>query len=492
MKKNVGIVLSLLAVLSISIYFRSYPIFLPQFVKLAGQKVDRQVQQRIAREISKNFPALSDVAKSKLFDAAVKDYEKTNKKTLQEQKKEEFARLKDRFQDKFGRTYLMELDGWNWARYVENIDRLGRTGDEVKDGKQHDNLMVFPQGRDFNWSTFFYYTSWAAYKFFALFKPIVLFDFIFYLPLFFLSVFIILLYFFCCRYWGSITAFICCIFVGTAPIFIPRSCVGWFDLDILTMIFPLLIIWFYIHAYNSSSWPRSVGWAVLASLWLSLFCATWLGWSLILAIIFFYEFIVLANCFSERFQYGQDTSGEIKRHLLVFTTFLFFGVFWIILFSGFEPLDALAAQIKSAVSLNNPLTSIIWPNVYSTVGELKKGDYLSVANAVGGVFMLAIVLLLMLWSFLKIKKYRGAKRELLIIMVVWFMTVFFLCSKGIRFAIYLLIPMGVFLGWGIVELYEFILEKGRKLFLVPLTLGLVWLAGSSIQKADNTAKGCLP
>jgi dolichyl-phosphooligosaccharide-protein glycotransferase len=492
MKKNLGIGLSLLAVLSIAIYFRSYPIFLPQFVRLADKKVNQLFQQKIAQDINRNFPALSDLAKSKLFEAAVTDYEKNNKKILREQKKEELARLKDRFQDPSGQTYLMELDGWSWSRYVENIDRLGRVGDVVKDGKQHDNLMLFPQGDDLLWSNLFYYGSWGIYKMFSLVNPMAVINFVFYLPLFFITVFLVLLYSFCYRNWGNAVAVICCLFVGTAPIFLPRSCAGWFDLDILSMIFPFLIIWTYLLAYKTLSRPKSAAWAIFTGFWLGLFCLTWVGWPFILFIIFFYEFIVLANCLSERLQYGKDTSFEMKQHLIVPAIFLFSGIFWIVMFSGSTPFELLMFQIKDAIHLNNPLTSVIWPNVFSTVGELKKGDYLSIANAVGGVFMLAIVLVLMLWSFLNIKKYSGTKRELLIIMVVWFMTMFFFCSKGIRFAIYLLVPMGVFLGWGIVQLYEFILEKGRKLFLVPLAIGLVWLAGSIIQKADNTSQSCLP
>jgi dolichyl-phosphooligosaccharide-protein glycotransferase len=492
MKKNLGIGLSLLVVLIISVYFRSYPIFLPQFVQFADKKVNQQVEQRVAQEINKKFPALSDLAKSKLFDVAVTDYERNNKKNLQEQKREEFAKSKDRFQDPSGQTYLMELDGWSWARYVENIDRLGRIGDVVKDGKQHDNLMLFPQGDDLVWSNLFYYSSWGIYKIFSLVKSVPVINFVFYLPLFFITVFLVLLYLFCYRNWGNSVAFICSLFVGTVPIFLPRSCAGWFDLDILSMIFPVLIIWTYILAYKTFSWSKSAAWAVFTGFWLGLFCLTWAGWSFILFIILFYEFIILANCLSERLQYGQDTSLEMKKHLMVLAIFIFSGFFWIVMFSGFVPVQNLIIQIKEAMHLNNPLTSIIWPNVYSTVGELKKGDYLSVANAVGGVYLLAIALVFMLWTFLDLKKYSGIKRELLIIMVVWFMTMFFFCSKGIRFAIYLLIPMGIFLGWGIVRLYDFILDKKRGLFLAPLALALVWMAGSMFQKADNTAKNCLP
>jgi dolichyl-phosphooligosaccharide-protein glycotransferase len=492
MRKYLTVGLSLFAALSLSIFFRCYPVFFPQFEKYAERTVDSQVKQKIALEVNNKYPGLADLAKVKLFEAAIADYKKENKKILDQQKQEEFARLKDRFQDKFGQTYLMELDGWHWARYVKNIDRFGGVGDQVINGKQHDNLMVFPQGSDVNWSTLLFYASWAAYKAFTLFKPVVLFDFIFYIPLFFMSVFIVLLYFFCYRYWGNLTALICCIFVGTAPIFIPRSCAGWFDFDILTMIYPLLIVWTYLLAYNACSWPRSIGWMIAAAFALSLFCASWVGWPLILVIIFFYEIIVLANCLSERLQYRQDTSAETRKHLILPAVFLFSGLFWIILISGLIPLETLLTQFNQAVSLNKPVTSVFWPNVLSTVGELKNGDYLSVARAIGGVFPLALLLLCMLGIFLNIKEYKGLKREFLLILVVWFMTMFYLCSRGIRFSMYLLVPLGIFLGWGIQETYRFLIRKNWRLGIIPLALVVVGLCVSMISRADNTAKGVLP
>jgi len=489
MKKYLAAGLSLFAVLSLSIYFRCYPIFFPQFDQYAAKVVDQQIQQKIAQEINKTNPGLGDLSKARLFETALAVYKKENKKSLKLQKKEEFAKLKDRFQDKFGQTYLMELDCWHWARYVQNIDRLGRVGDEIKDGKEHDNLMLFPVGNDINWSNLLHYASWVLYKVFTFFKPIPLFNFLFYLPIFFMAIFIILLYLFCYRNWGTLVAIVCCVFVGTGPILIPRSSAGWFDFDILAMIFPLLIVWTYLLAYNAASWPRSVCWVVLSALWLSLFCATWIGWAFILAIIIFYEIIVLGNCLSERLQYGQDTSAEIKKHLIISLVFLFSGAFWIILISGLTPLWGMVMQFKAAVSLNKPFSSLIWPNTLATVGELKNGDYLSIAKAIGGFFPLALALFSMLGVFLNIKKYKGIKRELLIMLVVWFMTMFFFCSRGIRFTMFLLVPMGIFLGWGIEEIYKFLMNKKWKLGLIPLGLVVIGMSVALISSADFSARG---
>ncbi len=125
MNRNFIMVISLLAVLSITIFFRSYPIFFPQFRQAAEKSVEQKISQQIAQDINKKFPELLDIVKVKLFKVALADYKKKNSAEIKKQVKEEFAKLKDPFQDKYGQTYLMELDGWHWARYVANIGRFG-------------------------------------------------------------------------------------------------------------------------------------------------------------------------------------------------------------------------------------------------------------------------------------------------------------------------------------------------------------------------------
>jgi dolichyl-phosphooligosaccharide-protein glycotransferase len=481
-----------LAVLALNIYFRSYPIFFPQFKEQAKSSVDLQIRRNIALDVSKKFPGFQELAKAKLFQAAVAGYEKENKADINKRVDNEFAKLKDRFQNKNGRTYLMELDCWHWGRYVSNIERFGGIGDEVRNGKQYDNHMMFPEGMWINGNPFFYFFSWYLYKIFSVFYHMNLIDFLFYLPLFFMAVFTVLLYFFCWRNWGNFVAMVCCVFVGCAPIFLPRSCAGWFDTDILNLFYPVLIIWTYLLAHNALSWGKRVFWAVFSSFGLGIFCANWVGWPFILFIIIFYEILILANSISEQIQYKENKSSVIKSHLVVAAIFLFSASLWIMLFSGVLPFEILKGQIKDAMLLNKPLTSSIWPNVYSTVGELKKGDFVSIGRAVGGSFVLSLALLSMLVIFLNLKKYSGIKRDLLIILVVWFMVMFFLCSKGIRFTMFLLVPIGVFLGWGLDELYRFIIDRKWKLLLIPFSLAVVALTFGLMSSADDNARDILP
>jgi dolichyl-phosphooligosaccharide-protein glycotransferase len=493
MKKCFLIGIPLLVVLWLSIYYRSYPIFFPQFRQQAEDIVEGQIRRDIASDINRKFPGLGERSKAKLFVAAVNDYNKADKAEKKRRIEEEFARLKDPFQDRNGQTYFMELDCWHWARYVENIQRFGHVGDTVKNGKQRDTFMLFPQGTEVPWDTFFYYLSWFFYIIFSWFSAVGLQQFLFYLPLFFCGVYITILYLFCYRNLGNTAAFIACLVAGLAPIFIPRSCAGWFDRDILSLLFPLLVIWAYLEAYRAASWRKTVFCTVIAAFWLGLFAFTWVGWPFILFIIVVFEALYIANLIAEALQYKKDIRLSLFKHLLVPAVFIIVGLSWIILFCGTGAVDSLYARFKEAIHLNQAVTTSIWPNVLSTVGELKKADYPSTARSVGGIFIFLVSLVSLLLVFLKFKQYKPAQRDLVLMLIVWFIVMFFFSAQGIRFTMFLPLPLGIFLGWAIEQLYQIAWSKPYKLITVPvitfLTLTLLLTLTSN---ASLSASGCLP
>ncbi|MDD5347635.1 MAG: STT3 domain-containing protein [Candidatus Omnitrophica bacterium] len=493
MKKIITPAICLLAVLSLNIYFRTYPITFPQFRDEAESIVRERTSRAIAEQVQEQNPQLSNFAKEKLFARELAEHRKKNRSRIRQEVLAEYDKLKDRFQDKNGQTYLMELDCWHWARYVANIDRHGFPGDKKVNGKQLDTYMSFPDGSPMLWNNFFYYFSWFCYKAFSTVVPVPIFTFLFYLPLFFVALFICILYLFCFRNFGNTVAIIACLFAGLSPIFIPRSCAGWFDMDVLNLIYPVLIIWAYLRAYHAPTARRTVIWAVASAFWLGLFCATWIGWSFIFFILVAYEGLMIANLIAERVQYKEEIASQVRRHLFIPALFLAAGIFWVILFSGFQPFEVLVTQVRDVLRLNNALTASVWPNVFFTVGELKKVDYIGIAKSVGGVLLFLASLVSMLAVFVRIKRYTGFQRDLAVMLVVWFMVMFFFCSKGVRFTMFLAIPMGIYLGWGFEQAYAFIGEKPWKKAGVPVFLAVVVFAVlTMISTADRVAIGTLP
>jgi asparagine N-glycosylation enzyme membrane subunit Stt3 len=469
MKKYFLFAVCITATISLNIYFRSFPISLPQSKKYAEETVKRRLHQEAIQQAYTNFPGFGSLAKDNLIKALDNAYRKQKKAEIKKIVQIEYRKLKDNYQDATGQTYLMELDGWHWARYVDNVLRLGRVGDKVSNGKQFDTLMLAPTGSYIPWNHFFFYFSAYLYKIFSLFKHVPLLTFLFYLPLFSITIFTGLFYLFCFYRWGNLVAVISGLFVGLSPVFLTRSSAGWFDMDIFSLLFPLLIIWGYLLSYNAPGLGFRMLYLAIAGFFAGLFSFTWLFWWFIVVIIIMYEFYSLFNMLFEFLQYKKINLPLLKKRVSSLFFFLLFSSFWVILFSGFEPLEILINQIRQGLILNNPLTNVIWPNVYSTVGELRKSDFIGIANSMGGVslFICSVACLIILFlSVPRNPRYTFFQSESAIIMAFWFITMFLACLKGVRFSMYLTLPLGISLAWVSSELYKYFKNKNNKLAVI--------------------------
>lgn len=494
-KQRILLYFSLIAVVALNLYFRSFPVYFPQLKIQAKDIIEKSIQQMAAREVQQKFPQFYPTAKDEIVRARIAEYKKQNKKIIQSQIQSLYHQLKDKYQDEHGQTYLMELDCWHWGRYVDNVVNLGHPGDEVIGGRQWDLFMLAPSGFFINWEHFLFYTSAFLYKVFCIFNPVPLFNFLFYLPLFFTWAFIGALFLFCFRYGKVIGAITTCLFVGLAPIFLPRSCAGWFDMDILNLLFPLLVTWTYVTGSCSRSLKYRLLWICFSGFWVGLFCYTWTQWWFIFLIIIIYEFIYLVYLLFAEFCLKRGKPDLLKLHSISLAAFISFGFFWILILAGAEPFEALYAAIKDALTLNKPLMSSIWPNVYATVGELRGASLLEVANAAGGmwIFTAALMSILILCIRALLGKIKvEEKRIAILILSIWFIAMFFASSRGVRFAVFLLIPLGVSLGWMMNDTYEYFRNRKIKLGVYFILLILGVFCGSIAKKGLRAAEGIYP
>jgi hypothetical protein len=498
-KKYILTYLCLGFVLALNIYFRSFPINFPQLKIQAKKIIEQQIQEKATQDVYRRFPQFNPLAKDRLIKGRVGDYWRQDAKAIRRQINELYLNIKDRFQDKTGQTYLMELDCWHWARYVENVLRYGHPGDETINGKQWDSLMFAPFGTYMHWDNLLFYLSAFFYKVFCLFKPVPLFTFLFYLPLFYAAIFVIVLYLFSYRFGGNLAAVISSLFIGLAPICLQRTYAGWFKKETLSLTFSILVVWAYIRAYSVSSYRQKLLWICLSAFWVGLFSFNWLFWWFIFAIIIIVEVISLASLTFSYLIKKEKALALLKERVITLAIFISFSFFWVFIFSGTEPITELWNNAISTLNLNKPLMASIWPNVYYTVGELRKAEFAELAGSMGGRFVfissMFCLLVLILHSFSKYR-YTGIKRECTIILTVWFLSMGFASTRGIRFALFMLPPLGISLGWVISDSYGYFKKryKGWSVTVAGITTSIIFIvfAFSFINKGYLTAKGLFP
>ena len=502
-----GFILSM--VLWINIFLRAYPINFPQFLVQAEIKAENMVSQEAAIQAEKKYPGPPNRAKYKLITKFIEEYKKTSKEKIKKLALEEYAKLKDKYQDENGQTYLMELDCWHWGRFVDNVLKLGHPGDETKGEFQKDNLTQAPAGGYLSYNQFLFYLSAFLYKTFSLIKKVPLFTFLFYLPLLFTTVFISTLYLFCLKKWGKLCALTACLFVGLAPVFLDHSVAGWFDMDILNLTFPLLIAWSYLNIFPASPFPlpsregsgegknnKAVFlWAFIAAFWTGLFSFTWIGWWFIFLIIIIYEGYSILRLVLARYLHQEKNPELCKKHLLALSLFIIFSFFWIWILAGSQPLSSLSTQVKEIFTLNKPLTASIWPNVFSTVEELRRPELREVINLLGrpAFFFSALACLLLLFlRTTRKRKYGEFEYESTVFFTLWAMASFLACLKGVRFTVFLLLPLGISLGRMLNEAYHYFKARNNRLSLLVTAIIFYFLTIQSLNAGYDKIRLAYP
>jgi len=99
----------------------------------------------------------------------------------------------------------------------------------------------------------------------------------------------------------------------------------------------------------------------------------------------------------------------------------------------------------------------IWPNVFSTVGEMRKMGIDEMVRSVGGRWIsilsitgMAAVLIRALFG----RDYPYLKRVYVILLTLWFFPMVYASLKSIRFTMFLLLPLSILLGWAFGDAYS--------------------------------------
>lgn len=478
-------------ILLLNIYLRLFPAYFPQLRKQAEYNIRNNIVKDVIKEVDKNYPDFNVVIRNKLVklltDEQLKNKDELNKKIM-----EEYKKLKGHFQDETGQTYLMESDPYHWMRWVENIIKNGHPGDVIKKGKSYDNYILAPNGCELLPCRFFFYLSAYLYKIFAFFfKGFPLVKFLFYLPVFYTTIFLILVYLFVKYSFSEATALIALFYIGFNPSFLPKSCAGWFDHDVFSIGIPLIIVFLInLGLKNKNSLRKLIFYTLLASLFMGIYSFTWIAFPWIFGIVGLY----IGFEFLNRYFIAQKLNKEMMGYLIAGILFSVCSIAFCYLISGINLIEYLWYFLTNKLGLGTARNVSIFPNTYYTVSELLGSSLDALSITYGRVFFM-VALIGALWAYIKQRRADG--KDILVILIFWMLFMTYLSLKSIRFTTFLLIPLGIFLGIFIEQVFHLLRNnisslKTKLIYISVFFVILLWGGQLYLLRIFESARSIYP
>lgn len=388
--------------------------------------------------------------------------------------------------------YLLGADPYYYYGLSKNLKRTGRLSENISKGEFFDPLMTAPLGhwRHFEvhpYTAYFLYTAADSLRLgISLMQAASVVPLILYLVC-------LILFFGACRMLGISypVSLVSGLFFSLSPVFLQRSCIGWYDTDPYNVIFPMgiLILLFGIFGEGHRISPLPRGIMDLSRLCRKFhFCEHRLyrrtvrslnsidpNFPLIKIIILAF-FSALYSLFWQGWIFLPILTGICLAAYGIFRRFrhknnaflLSVPIFFIFTFS-FTALMITPAGLLSSLSEVSDIVlgftggrQKIWPDIFLTVGELKRASPLKLMHLSGGPVFLFFSFLGLIFIMLKrrIAISPGSRFSLIIFTV----TFFTMSIKAERFALFFIVPASILLALGI----EFSVRQIRHLPLKRL------------------------
>ncbi|MBF0505002.1 MAG: hypothetical protein HQL14_07865 [Candidatus Omnitrophica bacterium] len=338
------------------------------------------------------------------------------------------------------KIYLLESDPYDFYNLTENILAHGRIAEIIKGSKYFNPLMCAPFGY---WQPFTLhpYLGFLIYKFIQLFNPsISLMSAVAVTPLF-TYLLILAAFLWVCRVlnYSVIASFVGALFLTMAPINLKRGSLGWFRTDPYNILFPLLLLGCLLLALRALSKKDSLLWAIIFGITLSIYALFWHGWGLL-----FFIGMACAVCAAGYNFFIKKDQIQAIDNLLFLGLYIFANLVVVSLCFSFKDFFILFKEGFGELGKFTHRGLDLWPNLFMTVGELKKPLLSEIITSSGGPVFILLALggwLSGLW--LSFKNFRDSRTVDTLILTIFLTVTVLLSLHGERFVLFATIPLSV-------------------------------------------------
>ncbi len=466
--------------LILTIFIRLQPWYLPATDVWAENAVDNYYRNNIVQQINTQYPNLASQQKDTLINNQFEEFKKTNKDQMDQQVKStsEYFKAGFRYEENNNTyTFLGDLDSYTYLRGARNIEETGTICDVIIEGKCIDNHMVAPLGVETG-AGMHNYGIVYLHSILYFFNPKVnLMQSAFLLPTLLAVIAAIAAFFIGRRLMNNTAGFFAAMFVALSPLFITRTLGS--DTDIWNVMFPLLIIWIFLEAFESKEIWKKISLTALVGFFTGAFSFAWGGWwyvfDFILAGLIAYMLFELIKNYLTHKKLTKEVFQELKFTGMIFGIFFISTLIFVSLFTSFNGFKAaVTSPLDMLGTLKIAAHSNLWPNVYTTVAELNEASISSIVGQVSFGINVLFSLALLGTIFTMIKKKPDFK-EYMLILVSAVVFIFLISSTALNmnpytYLIILMIPIAV-------ALLMRLKEKESEVDIKPALILTIWFVG---------------
>ena len=323
------------------------------------------------------------------------------------------------FEDQNGQPYFSEMDSYYNYRMTQDYLNHGYLGDTIQNGTQWDLHSYYPSGRSAEYPPLIIYITAFTYKLVNAFANTPLNEVAIWLAPFVASLAVIPAYLFGRRLTNDYGGIAAGILVGLAPWYFAHTFAGFFDTDMFNMIFPLLIIGFFVMSMLTKDIKTRSIYVALSAISILVYSIAWEGWwymfYLVIGTAVVYlltsNYLLKMKTIKPFKEYSDKTRWFLDQpaifSLVVFTVL---SIVLLSIYLGPSGFVSALSQFSGASQLHAAVEGTSYPNIYTSVGEMQIPTISSVVSYVGGIipFVMGILVVpLLLWKL----KPEGTKKE---------------------------------------------------------------------------------
>ncbi len=435
----------------------------------ARDAVQSTYLEQIKTGINKQHPNLPNEKKNKLINEELEKALIERKSVIEEQTNVLSKIFRSQFQYEHDGTpylYMYDVDPYVFLRYAENYIERGHIADKIIEGRHIDTHQFAPVSHEITPKTLHPYVLAYIHKIFSLFsKDIPIMQSTAYMPIIFMALSLIPAFFIAKNFAGNIGGFVAATMLAVHPALLSRTYWSLADTDSYSTFFPLTITWIFLLAVYSNRAKKANSYMAIAGFLTGVYAVAWGGWWHIFYFILSTLGIYLIYLIIIRRYFNQPKSAGIRNTIMLMGSYILFTTIFFSILVSFEGFyKSLFGPF--IVFLIKPIAhASLWPNVYTSVEELKRLSFKFILAMFGGIPLLISVLGI---GFSLFKKDANGKRDvrLAILLIIWIFSTIYAITRGRRFSMLVVPAFSIGLGIAAGVLFQSFAEFCKKRFSV--------------------------